>query len=556
MRRSAHGFRLFGALLLGLAALARPAAGQPTIQVVGGERVIQTRAYGATVAADGCLTSLRIAGQEWLAAGVDLSRGGYLFGAGVLALSDVSQPKKDVVLAKGSGASLRYVFDDESFTVTGKNDGTQPLHFFLVLAATVKAVRGGGGDLERVPVERAYARSTWLAGEGRLEVHGEARQWGPWMGRHQVWDLTLPPGEDRRVTFKAGPSSPAERADLADLTASPPEAALTLTSPRDHQVLQRHAPDRGRALVSGRLKQAAERVEVRVLGKAALGSLPEGWMPLVLAPGGRTFSGVLELGAGGWYTLEARALKAGRPVAEGRVAAFGVGEVFVIAGQSNSTNSGPEPQKVASGQVATFDGTGWRLADDPQPGVHDRSGGGSPWPAFGDALGARLQVPIGVASTGHGGTSVLQWEPAGELFGWMLTRLTQLGPGGLRAVLWHQGESDVGMASEAYHDRLLEVIRASTERAGWEFPWFVAQVSYLNPSKPTTASTRDAQARLWAEGAALEGPDTDLLGGQNRDQGGQGIHFSAQGLKAHGEAWAQKVGTWLDGLLKTPVTTR
>lgn len=556
MRRPSHGLWLPCALLLALALAGRPAAGQPTIQVVGGDRVIQTRAYGATVAADGCLTSLRIAGQEWLAAGVDLSRGGYLFGSAVLALSDVSQPKKDVVLAKGSGASLRYVFDDESFTITARNDGTQPLHFFLVLAATVKAVRGGGGDLERAPVDRAYARTIWLAGDGRLEVHGESRQWGPWMGRHQVWDLTLPPGEDRRVTLKAGPSSPAERAALAELTAPPPEPELTLTSPRDHQVVQRRAPDRGRVLVSGRLKQAAERVEVRVQGKAALGSLPEGWVALTLSPDARAFSGELEVGAGGWYALEARALRGGRPVAEGRVPAFGVGEVFVIAGQSNSTNSGPEPLKAASGQVATFDGTRWRPADDPQPGVHDRSGGGSPWPAFGDALAARLKVPIGVASTGHGGTSVLQWEPAGELFGWMLTRIGQLGPGGLRAVLWHQGESDVGMASEAYHDRLLEVIRASTERAGWEFPWFVAQVSYLNPSRPTTASTRDAQARLWAEGVALEGPDTDLLGGQNRDQGGQGIHFSAQGLRAHGEAWAQKVGAWLEAALRGPVTTR
>ena len=82
-------------------------------------------------------------------------------------------------------------------------------------------------------------------------------------------------------------------------------------------------------------------------------------------------------------------------------------------GQSNSTNCGQEKIRQKSGMVSSFSGTGWQLADDPQPGVHDNSTGGSYWPAFGDAMFEEYQVPIGLASTGHSGTSVNQWARRG-----------------------------------------------------------------------------------------------------------------------------------------------
>jgi hypothetical protein len=144
-----------------------------------------------------------------------------------------------------------------------------------------------------------------------------------------------------------------------------------------------------------------------------------------------------------------------------------VGEVFVVAGQSNSTNYGEAQQVTETGRVATFSGEAWRLANDPQPGVQDNSKKGSFIPSFGDALYRRYRVPIGVASVGRGSSSVRHWLPPGEpvevmpvmkmyivrgpdetltndgtLFNGMMTRIGQLGVHGFRAVLWHQGESD------------------------------------------------------------------------------------------------------------------
>src|SRR5207248_7910961 len=113
----------------------------------------------------------------------------------------------------------------------------------------------------------------------------------------------------------------------------------------------------------------------------------------------------------------------------------------------------------------------WQPADDPQPGVHDRTAGGSCWPAFGDALYEKYKVPVAVVSAGHSGSSVNQWQPDGELYKWMMERVGRLGSGGFRAVLWHQGESDVQMSAADYERLLGIVIRASKKDAGWDFPW-------------------------------------------------------------------------------------
>ena len=83
------------------------------------------------------------------------------------------------------------------------------------------------------------------------------------------------------------------------------------------------------------------------------------------------FSGSIRLAAGGWYTLKVRFRKsAGDPAVLGEAAVehVGVGDVFVVAGQSNAANHGQEKQNTKTGLVAAFDGKHWQLANDPQPG--------------------------------------------------------------------------------------------------------------------------------------------------------------------------------------------
>jgi hypothetical protein len=105
------------------------------------------------------------------------------------------------------------------------------------------------------------------------------------------------------------------------------------------------------------------------------------------------------------------------------------------------------------------------------------------------------------------------------------------------------------MPAQEYAQKMTVLIQASRQAADWDVPWFVAQVSYHGPAATSFPTTRQGQQMLWEKGTALEGPDTDKLARDNRDNDGQGIHFSAKGLRAHGKMWADKVSVHLDKVL-------
>ncbi len=282
------------------------------------------------------------------------------------------------------------------------------------------------------------------------------------------------------------------------------------------------------------------------------------------------------MATGGWFPFEVRAVAGGKVVASAGVERLGVGEVFVIAGQSNSANHGAEKQTTKTGRVAAFDGTRWQPANDPQPGAS--GSGGSFLPTFGDAVAEKLGVPVGLVSCGVGATSVREWLPKGatfpnpptlegnvrkladgkweskgDLYAAFCARAKALGPNGFRAVLWHQGESDANqkdatrtLPGKLYREYLERLIRDSRKDIGWDAPWFVAQVSYHVPGDEASPDIRAAQAGLWKDGVALEGPDSDALKGELRENGGKGVHFSGPGLRAHAAKWAEKVVPWIE----------
>jgi hypothetical protein len=361
-------------------------------------------------------------------------------------------------------------------------------------------------------------------------------------------------------------------------------AAIWISSPSDYQVFQRSSPKIGAIRLRGNVLGAPGDLAARVVRPASATAAEQvvvDWQPLAVDSASATFDTDLAAPAGGWYRVEMR-FATKQPSSSDRpptaaIEHVGVGEVFVVAGQSNSTNWGSERQSTETGMVSSFDGLRWRLANDPQPGTQDGSQAGSFLPAFGDALYKRLGVPIGVASTGAGGTSVRQWLPAGEtmtnlptvashvrevrpgvwestgeLFNGLIRRLSALGPQGCRAVLWHQGESDAGQAragypadrqisGQQYREFMEKLVAASRKEAKWNVPWFTAQTTYHSPQDPGDEEFRAAQRELWEKGISLEGPDTDSLGPDYRD----GNHFNTKGLTAHGRLWADKVAAHL-----------
>lgn len=352
-------------------------------------------------------------------------------------------------------------------------------------------------------------------------------------------------------------------------------ADLTLTSPLDYQVTQRSSPARGAVKLAGQLSEdvpADAVVETRFTDGAG----DAAWQRLNAKITNRAISTQLDAPAGGWWRLEVRVSQMGKVVASSAVEHVGIGEVFVIAGQSNSANHGEEKQKPQTGRVASFDGAKWQLADDPQPGASGR--GGSFIPAFADAVVAKQHVPVGIVACGIGATSVREWLPRGATFPnpptiegrvekrpdgtWaskgaaydtLVSRMKSMGPQGFRAVLWHQGESDANqkdttrtLSGKLYREYLEKIIHDSRRAIGWASLWFVAQASYHVPGDEGSDDIRAAQASLWQDGVALAGPDSDALKGELRERNGQGVHFSGKGLREHGAKWAEKINAWLD----------
>src|SRR5262245_9593470 len=138
------------------------------------------------------------------------------------------------------------------------------------------------------------------------------------------------------------------------LLAASSAVSLEIASPREFQVFQRDAKDVGRVVV-----EVMASDEVGALG-ATLdlgGGAAKTFRPLEmedLQGKTRRFHGVLEVPGGGWYALEFSAAEGGASL--GGVRKFGVGEVFVVAGQSNSTNFGEERFPSQDDKVAAFDG--------------------------------------------------------------------------------------------------------------------------------------------------------------------------------------------------------
>lgn len=367
-------------------------------------------------------------------------------------------------------------------------------------------------------------------------------------------------------------------------------ATIAVESPLDYQVFQRQTRERGAIVITGRALVDCDRVEASIDARTRGASPesqdsgpPEKWEHVAYHRSSHEFHARLSSPAGGFYEVRIRAVRFGKTVGEAVVPHVGVGEVFVVSGQSNSTNYGEVRQETQTGMVTTFDGHSWRIANDPQPGVQDKSNKGSFIPAFGDAMYRKYHVPIGIASVGYGGTSVRQWLPKGgrftspstvpkfvtevkpgvwecdgALFNGMMERIRELGPHGFRALLWHQGESDANqkpghqISGADYRRLLVKIIRQSRKQAHWSFPWFVAEVTYHTPSEPSSPEIRAAQRSVWASGIAFEGPDTDQLTAPFRQNHGAGVHFSAEGLQQHGKLWAEKVSAYLDTVLSRP----
>lgn len=259
---------------------------------------------------------------------------------------------------------------------------------------------------------------------------------------------------------------------------------------------------------------------------------------------------------------------AGVEVARWQNEPFMVGDVFLVAGQSNAATHGELPSKAQNplNRTWSYESKVWEPLQDPmplashwkmQPFGGNPTSGGSVWPTFADMLSAQTGTPVGVISVAWGGSSVEHWLSGGSdtykqqyqkdepLVNRLIASAMGLSGCQFKAVLWHQGESDsvYGTSRTAYMDRLTRLRNLFVQKTGCNQPWVIARASFIpmsfNVPESRMMEIRTAQADISKAPGFAAGPDTDLLASPTHRY--DRLHFSGEGLNKHARMWVEKV---------------
>lgn len=250
----------------------------------------------------------------------------------------------------------------------------------------------------------------------------------------------------------------------------------------DWQILQQDAA--GFATLTLRGRWASEQpgiVEVRVVAAdtGVAVSRETDWQAATTEADGR-WKASLRVPAGGLYRLETHFKTTEQQAREwstrGDMRHFwGVGDLWVIAGQSNSAGYGRgavyDPPEL--GLHLFRNSENWTLAFHPMNDSTDTAhivnreaanSAHSPYLNFARLLKQQLGYPIGLVQTALGGSPLSQWNPTENedavLYKNMLHCVEQVG-GTVKGILWYQGESDCDLKlAGTYGERFEAAVKA------------------------------------------------------------------------------------------------
>ncbi|HSI83696.1 MAG: sialate O-acetylesterase [Candidatus Methylacidiphilales bacterium] len=215
--------------------------------------------------------------------------------------------------------------------------------------------------------------------------------------------------------------------------------------------------------------------------------------------------------AGGLYRIETRLVLDARGNVEWSphgdvVHHIGVGDLWVIAGQSNAAGygRGPVNDPPRLGVHVLRNDETWDIAThllnettrSTHPNMEGSNPGHSPYLRFGKDLQDALGYPIGLIATSLGGSALDKWNPVENpdavLFKNMLHCISIAG-GRVRGMVWYQGESDANeVAAPTYERRFADFAIATRQALGdITLPILIAQLNRV-----VTPQT-EASHRAW-----------------------------------------------------------
>ncbi|MEZ0538457.1 sialate O-acetylesterase [Fibrella arboris] len=355
-------------------------------------------------------------------------------------------------------------------------------------------------------------------------------------------------------------------------------AQVQVSFPVTRAVFQRNSANNASVSITGTYTVSITRIEARAEARNGQGTTT-GWQTIVANPQGGAFTGALTM-QGGWYNLTVRLMRDNQEVGSQTIERVGVGEVFIIAGQSNAgriaeneRRDGVSAQDDRVSSVVFQYNDNQYPADAPSPVFSHLDGpndiapfgiGSWCWGTLGDLLAARLNVPVLFFNAVFNGTSVRNWAetatgdrtvsdytpvfypPKQPYFHLKLALQNYASMMGVRAVLWHQGEADNQFETPAslYAERLQVVIDQSRADFGKNIPWVVARASYSDLYS-FDQKVIDGQNQVIANKPnTFAGPNTDLIQiPRARAPLFDPVHFDNPGLSEVASAWSASLNS-------------
>ena len=237
--------------------------------------------------------------------------------------------------------------------------------------------------------------------------------------------------------------------------------AIIENGPNDWQIIQQF---NGKAdlVVSGKWVHEEELIDLRVyvrLVKEDTGDTVIPWLESEDLGGNKWCLTLKDVPVGGLYRIETCLNQGNSKVLEWTIRGdmihhLGIGDIFVIAGQSNSAGYGKDPiyDPPEIGIHILKNNGKWDLASHPlnesTQSIHEENRenanpGHSPYLSFARQLKRELCYPIGLIQASLGGSALSLWNPKenGVLYKSMLDTIRSQNSK-IKGVLWYQGCSD------------------------------------------------------------------------------------------------------------------